>query len=175
MGRRHPNEIPAGKVAHPEQPDHHHVEHDQSLPEIEVSELEPLLVPLAEVEQTNDAQDIYRLHGENADDQASQLRPPGGRKGEDGRNQDGTGLHRVAAGHDGDAKAIGRTLDDVGIRRDVGIKELHQIGAEACLQASQGHDEAGLHRAEQLNPEQRDLNDQEENEESQHKYRCSLT
>jgi len=51
----------ARQVAEPDQERDERVEHDQRLPEVKVEPLEPGLIPLAEIEEADDADEIEGL------------------------------------------------------------------------------------------------------------------
>ena len=96
--------LAAGDVAHPEQPDNEHIQHDECLPHVEVGKLKELEVPLAEEKQADHAQQVDGLHGEKAQARPIEALTPCRGEGENGCNEHDGGFHAVAAGLNGYTK-----------------------------------------------------------------------
>lgn len=132
--------------ADPQQPHHQHVEHDQSLPQIQMRKLKGLVIPLPQVKQTDDAQQVHNLHGHNADDNARQLELEGRWKGQRAGNQNDSRFHAVASRLDGHTKATGTALQNTAMRDDAVIKQLHQVCAGVCQETRPRMDQAFLNK-----------------------------
>ncbi len=108
---------------YPDQPYHQHVQHDESLPQIEVGEFKSIHTPLSQIEETNDAQDIERLHDNHTHHEPQYLVAPGRGESEDGRRQDDAGFDRIASSLNGNTKAVGLALNNVAVRNNLGIEQ----------------------------------------------------
>ena len=72
-----------GQEPQPEQEDDQHIQHDQSLPDVEVSPLENLHIPLADVKKADDTQKIQALDGQKANYQPLKTVEPRGGKSDE--------------------------------------------------------------------------------------------
>ncbi len=117
--------------AYPDQPYHQHVQHNEPLPQVEVREFKGVHAPLPQIEETDDAQDVERLHDNQTHHEPQHLVAPGRGESEDGRRQNDAGFNRIAPGLDGDTKAVNLALNDVAVSNDLGIEQGNQEGAES--------------------------------------------
>ncbi len=125
-------------------------------------------VPLAQIEQGDDAQQVHELNGQETAADTDELEFPGRGHGQHGGYQHDGGLNPIAASFDGYGKAALLVADDVAVGNDAGIKGLDQPSTQRSDGFGERNDDGLLHRARELRREQRGLYGQEDEKEAQH-------
>src|ERR1019366_5722230 len=87
----------AQHTGYPEPEDHHGVQHDQTLPQIGVGEIEPSHAVLAQIEEGDEAKNIDCLNDRDPGQKSGGLHFPGSRKGEDRAAEQNGDVDRVTA------------------------------------------------------------------------------
>ncbi|MPN03854.1 hypothetical protein SDC9_151088 [bioreactor metagenome] len=143
--------------AHPQQPDDQHVQHDQTLPEKLVGEVEHRHVPLPQVEQADHAHHVQRLNGHEARHKAHQLVSPAGRKRDDGREQHDAGLDAVASRLDRHTETRGAVPQHLALCRGGLVEPHHQRRTNLRQRGRPRQHDVLLHPVEHVQAEQREL------------------
>ena len=116
--------------------------------------VEPGHVPLAHVEQADDAHQVQRLDCHKTDRETHQFVLERGREGEDGGKQDDQCLDAIAARLDADGKPRLQIPDDLAIGRHAAVEQLDQEHADRGQQAGEWQDDMVLDRLQHLKGEQ---------------------
>jgi hypothetical protein len=101
------------RVSDPQQDGYDAVDHDQDIPRIEVSPLEPFHRVLPDIEKANDSNKVHANDGGGTRQHTDQSQFPCGREREHRRADQNYGLETAAAVVDSDGKTGNRGLNDV--------------------------------------------------------------
>src|SRR5213080_1107581 len=139
--------------AHPQQPHDQHVEHDQSLPDIEVRPLKHAEIPLAQIEEAYDSNDVEPLHRDNAERQTEKLAIPRRGKRKNRGDEHDRGFDSVAPCLDGDREAVAGAPQDLALGDDLRIEKLDEIRRDRRQCISPRNDKPLLYPGSQLEAE----------------------
>ena len=152
----------AGIAAHPYQPYHQHVEHDQALPKIFMGNTERGFIPLPQIKQADHPDHVQTLHSEKSQRQAPCPMPPARRESDDGGKQNDAGFDAVAARFYRYPEAGRRIPQYLAERGGIDIKKRHQSDTGFCQECRPGQHQVLLHRLQEFNTKQQQLQRQKD-------------
>ena len=100
-----------------------------------------MYVPLTQVEEADDPDQVEALYRDKPRQNAHQFVEPGRRKGQDGGNQDYGRFNSVAARKNRYGKAIGKIAYYITIRSHIVVEQHDEPGAGGGYPVSEWHDD----------------------------------